>query len=226
MNHKKEILLNILRIVLVAAITVAVLLNYNTLSNLDIRTLISEAKNLSAAIVIILGIYCIKSVSMVIPASMVYISVGVAMDWKTAILVNMLGIALEVIIAYFFGKFLGKDAVQKKLSATKKGEKLIGMLDKNQNLAIFLIRLIPAFPIDISSLFMGAFNFSFPTYLLLSLIGIAPRVIAFTVLGESIYNLIPMKYIIIIGVSALIIFTVSMVIKSLVKKIRTQTLQK
>lgn len=218
MSSKKEKLLDILRIAIVVAIVLAVALNYRTLSNLDIRSLISGAKSLPAAIIIIIGVYCVKAVSMVIPASMIYISVGVAMGWKEAIIVNILGIAFEVTVAYFFGKFLGKDAVQKKLDSAKNGEKLIGMLDKNQNIAIFLIRLIPAFPIDISSLLMGTLNFSFPKYLILSVLGIAPRVIAFTILGESIYNLIPMKYIIIAAVLFLVIFSVAMLIKRTVKK--------
>lgn len=217
-KEKQEKILNILRIAVVAAIVTVVALNYKTLSNLDVRSLISGAGSFPAAVAIILGIYGVKAVSMVIPASMVYISVGVAMNWKYAVIVNMLGIALEVTVAFFFGKFLGKDAVKKKLETSKNGEKLMSMLNKNQSLAIFLIRLIPAFPIDISSLFMGAFDFPFFRYLILSVIGIAPRVIAFTILGESIYNLIPMKYIIIIALAALVIFAVGMVIKSLVKK--------
>ena len=101
------------------------------------------------------------------------------------------------------GKFLGKDAVEKKIRNTKAGDKFFSMLDKNRNVAVFLMRFIPAFPIDFSSLFMGAFDFKFLPYFLMSLLGILPRVIMLTVLGMGVYNLIPMKYII-IGVIILI----------------------
>ena len=215
---KKETVKNIIKIAVAAAIFVTAIVNYDFLSNLDIRTLIAGASSIFIAELIILGVYAVKAVMMVVPASLIYISVGMAFDSKRAVIVNLLGIALEVTVTYFLGKFLGKDAVEKKIRNTKAGDKFFTMLDKNRNAAIFLMRFIPAFPIDFSSLFMGAFDFKFFPYLIFSVLGIAPRVIAFTVIGEGIYELIPMKYIVLAAICAIPVVTAVLLLKKFVSK--------
>ena len=134
---KKETVKNIIKIVVAAAIFVTAIVNYDFLSNLDIRTLIAGASSIFIAELIILGVYAVKAVMMVVPASLIYFSVGMAFDPKRAVIVNLLGIALEVTVTYFLGKFLGKDAVEKKIRSTKAGDKFFTMLDKNRNAAIF-----------------------------------------------------------------------------------------
>ena len=223
---KKETVKNIIKIAVAAAIFVTAIVNYDFLSNLDIRTLIAGASSIFIAELIILGVYAVKAVMMVVPASLIYISVGMAFDPKRAVIVNLLGIALEVTVTYFLGKFLGKDAVEKKIRNTKDGDKFFTMLDKNRNAAIFLMRFIPAFPIDFSSLFMGAFDFKFFPYLIFSVLGIAPRVIAFTVIGEGIYELIPMKYIVLAVICAIPVVTAVLLIKKfVVKKKKSEEIQ-
>ena len=223
---KKETVKNIIKITVAAAIFVTAIVNYDFLSNLDIRTLIAGASSIFIAELIILGVYAVKAVMMVVPASLIYISVGMAFDPKRAVIVNLLGIALEVTVTYFLGKFLGKDAVENKIRNTKAGDKFFTMLDKNRNAAIFLMRFIPAFPIDFSSLFMGAFDFKFFPYLIFSVLGIAPRVIAFTVIGEGIYELIPMKYIVLAVICAVPVVTAVLLIKKfVVKKKKSEEIQ-
>ena len=213
MPMKKDTVKNIIKIIFAVAVFVTAIVNYDYLSKLDVRVLIAGASSLLAAELIILGVYAVKAVFMVVPASLVYISVGMAFDTKRAVVINLIGIAVEVIITFFMGKFLGKDTVEKKIRSTKSGDKFFSMLDKNRNVAIFLMRLIPAFPIDFSSLFMGAFDFKFLPYLLLSVLGIAPRVIAFTILGDGIYDLIPMKYIVIAAICAIPVAIAVLLIK-------------
>ena len=220
-KNKKDKILNIIKIAVAAAIFVTAALNYKTLSELDIRLLVAGASSLAVAILLIFGVYIVKAVLLVLPASVIYISVGVALDTKTAVLVNVAGIAIEVFITYFLGKFLGKDTVEKKLKGTKGGDKLLSMKDKNKNLATFIIRFAPVFPIDFSSLFMGAFDFKFLPYFLCSVAGLAPRVIAFTILGDKIYDLIPMKYIVLAAICAIPIAGVVVIVKKALAKKKT-----
>lgn len=216
MDKKK--ILNMIKIVLALTLVIIAAVNYKTLSTLDIRELVATASSLYIAIAIILGVYFVKAVLLVLPASLIYISVGLVMDWKIAVLVNMLGIVIEVITTYFLGKFLGKDAVEKKLSGTKGGEKLLAMKGRNKNTATFIIRFVPAFPIDFSSLFMGAFDFNFLPYFIFSVAGLAPRVIGFTILGDGIYNYLSLKNILIIAAVAVPIAAVALIIRSRYRK--------
>lgn len=215
----KNKLINALKILLAAGLLTAIILNYDYLSNLDIRELISSASSVFAAAAIVLGVYFLKSLVFVVPASLIYVSVGMAFDTKTALLINTIGIAIEVSATFIMGRFLGKDAVEKKLNGTKAGNKLLNMKSKNKSLFVFGVRF-SGIPIDFSSLFFGAFDFKFLPYFFMSLLGILPRVVMLTVLGMGVYNLIPMKYII-IGVIILIPCAVAgVLIKNIIDKKR------
>ena len=215
----KEKLLNVFKIVFAAGLVTAVVLNYDTLSNLDVRQLISAAGGITAAIAVILGVYFIKSLTFVVPASLVYLAVGMAFNTPTAMIINTVGIMIEITATYIMGRFLGKDAVEKKLSTTKAGLKLLNAKQKNKNIAVFVIRFTGV-PIDISSLFMGAFDFRFVPYFFLSLAGILPRVLLLTAVGDGFYNLIPMKYLLAAVIVIVPVIAVAAVIKSVVSKKR------
>ena len=73
----------------------------------------------------LLGVYFVKSVLFVIPASLIYVSIGMAFDWPTACLINMGGILLEVFTTYLLGRFLGGNRVEQLLRKKKGGEKVI-----------------------------------------------------------------------------------------------------
>lgn len=184
-----------MRIFVATLLVVAVITQYEPLKNLDVRALVGAAANLAAAVAVVLLIYCVKALVFVIPAMLIYVAVGMAFSPGLAIAVNLTGILLEVCITYLLGRFLGGDAVEKRLSQQKYAQLLQKIRGKYEKLAIFLIRLLPVFPIDFVSLLLGAAKEPFALYLLLSVVGIAPRVILFTLLGEAAYAWIPMEYV-------------------------------
>ena len=69
--------------------------------------------------------------------------------------------------------------------------------------------ILPIFPIDIVSLFLGAVKMKFVPYLLISLAGILPRVILFTILGDGLYDYVPMDK---IAMIAAILLPVALII--------------
>lgn len=213
----KTKLLNAAKLILAVLLLAVIILNYETLSNLDIRQLISSADSLIFAAVTVIGVYFVKSLVFVVPASLIYISVGMAFETWQALIINTVGIALEVVCTYFLGRFLGKDAVTEKLSGNKAGDKLLNMKSKNKNLMIFTIRFT-GIPIDFSSLFMGAFDFKFVPYFILSLLGILPRVFLLTVIGDGFYDLIPMKYIIAAVIIAIPVGIAAFFVKKIINK--------
>ncbi|MGN0572007.1 MAG: TVP38/TMEM64 family protein [Candidatus Fimenecus sp.] len=213
-----------MKIAVGTAVFVAVLLNYQTLTNLDVRALVQNAASPAAASCTVLGVYILKGLVFVIPASLFYISVGMAFSPLTAVAVNLGGILLEVIVSYLFGLFLGGDYIQNFLSRKKGGQKILEMQNKRSGAAsVFVMRLLPVFPIDFVSLFLGGGKYPFWRYLLLSFLGIAPRVVLFTLLGDTIYDYIPMKLIITLILIAVPAAGVGLLIATLVRrKHRTQ----
>ena len=218
----KKYALTALKILLPVALFIVIVCNYSTLKDLDVRALIARAPSVWAAAGIVLGVYAVKALVFVIPASMIYISVGMAFSTPVALALNCVGIALEVTISYLFGRFLGGEKVDKLLRGKKGYATLEKLKSRGRFAFVFLLRFA-SFPIDFGSLFFGASDFPFPSYFLMSLCGILPRVIALTILGYGIYELIPMKYILIAVLCAVPVVLIAFAVSAVRKKKQVQT---
>ncbi len=212
-ENKKEILKLGLKLSIIVIIMILAIVYYDRLTNIDIRQLVSSSSSEVAAALSVVGIYALKGIVFVIPASLIYISVGMAFSPLTAVIVNIAGISVEVIVSYLFGLMLGGEYVENLLKKNKGGRKLLELREQNKQSSIFIIRLLPVFPIDFASLFFGSVKFSFPKYLILSVLGIAPRVILFTLLGDKVYDLIPMSLIIKIIIAVIPVLAVAIIVK-------------
>lgn len=181
----------LVRAVVAMIIFVAAVINYDKLKNIDVRALVEASASTAIAVATIIGIYFVKSVLFIIPASLIYISVGMAFTTWQAIAINFAGIVLEVCATYLLGLFLGGDYVNNLLSKNKAGRKILEKKFNNSFPVLFGIRVLPVFPIDFVSLFWGASKCGFIRYFFASILGIMPRVILFTILGDGIYDYIP-----------------------------------
>lgn len=218
MNNKtKRIIGIILRIALVLAILFVIIFKYNDLVNIDVRALVEKTDSLFEAASAVVGVYSLKAVVFVIPASVLYMAVGMAFDFVPGLIVNAIGLFAELNLTYFIGKFLGGEKVENKLRQSKKGEKIITLRDKKTPY-LYVARLLPVFPIDFVSLFFGASNMGYLRYILISFFGVMPRIILITLLGDKIYDLIPVKFMMTVVIFAILIASVVILIKYIKKK--------
>ncbi len=192
----KSTLKALLRVAVAMIIFVLAVINYDRLKNIDVRALVEGSSSVLIAILTIWGVYLTKSILFIIPASLIYISTGMAFPPVTASLISLVGIIIEVTVTYLLGLFLGGEYVNKQLKKTKAGKKILDMKLNDSFLALLPIRALPVFPIDFVSLFWGASKCGFFRYFLASVIGIMPRVILFTILGDGIYDYIPIHLIV------------------------------
>lgn len=197
MSYKtKATLMALLRVAVAMTIFVIAVVNYERLKNIDIRAIVEGSSNIIIAIGTIWGVYLVKSILFIIPASLIYISIGMAFETPVACLISLVGIIIEVTVTYYLGLFLGGAYVNKQLAKTKGGRKILDMKLNENFLTLLGIRALPVFPIDFVSLFWGASKCRFPRYFIASVVGIMPRVILFTILGDGIYDYIPIHLII------------------------------
>lgn len=214
---KKELLPLVIRLLVLGGIFTAVATNYDKLVNIDVRALVNSASSEYLAVAVCIGVFALKGLTFVIPAMLIYVSVGMAFDIGTALFISLCGIALEVAVTYWLGRALGGDYVRRLLSKAKGGDKLLNMKDSGKFSSLFVIRVLPLFPIDFASLFLGSIKLPFIRYLLISVLGIAPRVVLFTVLGDGIYEVFPMdlllKAVLVIIPIAAAVFVVRWLVK-------------
>lgn len=193
----------VIRAAVAMLLFVIAVVHYDTLSQLDVEQLLSALDNTAVMTAVVLLMYLVKGLIFVLPASVVYVAVGAVLESWLAVAVNLIGIALEVTVTYFLGRFLGGDAVRKMLEKKKGGRKILEKNLQDKKSLIFTTRLLPVFPIDFISLFFGASQSSFPLYFLLSVAGIAPRVVLFTIIGDNIFKWIPMDKLILLVIGCI-----------------------
>ncbi len=225
MNKKtKSTLLALLRATVAMVIFVVAVINYEKLKNIDVRAIVEASSSVLFAVLTIWGVYLVKSILFIIPASLIYISIGMAFPTVNACLISLVGIILEVTVTYFLGLFLGGDYVNKLLAKSKGGQKILDTKINDNFPAFLVIRALPVFPIDFVSLFWGASKAKFPRYFFASVIGIMPRVILFTILGDGIYDYIPIHLIIRIVICAIPVGVVIYLIRHFIKLKKDDTL--
>lgn len=193
---KKDIILTIVKSCVALALFFIAIFNYDYLKNIDIAELVSFTNSIPIIIAVVLAVYAVKAVLFVLPASVIYVAVGTILPPALAVAVNLIGIFIEVSVTFILGRFLGKDAVHRLLSKNEKGKKLLEKSPGDKASIILTIRAIPAFPIDLISLFYGASGSRYVKYVLLSVLGISWRVVLFTLLGDAVFAWIPMDKII------------------------------
>lgn len=182
---------DLFKILLIVAIVIFVIADYHNLSNLNIRELLTREHTLVGSGLMVLVIYFVKGIVMVIPAAVVYISVGMAFEPWIAVILNTLGMIVELVASYFLGKFLSIDYIDNLMNEQRNGSKIVKKIQDNSRLAMFTLRFVPIFPVDIISLFYGSIKYPFWKYMGWSMLGIMPRVILFTILGKKIYDWFP-----------------------------------
>ena len=114
--NKKETAGIIIRAAVAMTLFIIAVTNYDYLSSLDPEAILSSFDNTQIIVAVVLGMYIVKALVFVLPASVIYVAVGVILDTWLAVGVNIFGIVLEVMITYCLGRFLGGDYVSRILS--------------------------------------------------------------------------------------------------------------
>ena len=215
-NKKKETAGIILRAVVAMILFVIAIVNYDKLSGLDVEALLSQFDKTGVIVAVVLGLCFVKGLIFVLPASVIYVAVGVILDTWLAIGVNVAGIIIEILAAYFLGRFLGKDYVHRLLSKKEAGRKILATNFQDKKWLIFVTRLLPVFPIDFLSLFFGATKSNGLMHFILSVAGLAPRVILFTIIGDNLFKWIPMDKLIFIIICCIPVGVIVYLVKKFV----------
>lgn len=208
--HKKTVL----RIFILLFVGLVIFLNWKEISSLNITEYVSNSENIYKTMAIILGLFAVKSVLFLLPIPMLYISSGMVLPLHIAILVNLMGVAIEVSLTFIYGKFLGNDYIDKLICKSKKLQRGLELNNQNQFLITFLLRITPV-SIEMVSLVLGASGNYYRKYILASLMGLMPKLIIFTIIGNSMTN--PITFITVF-LFALSLFTWGVLIMELKKR--------
>ena len=141
------------------------------------------------AVIVLLLLFALKSISIVLYSGVLYVAAGVLFPLPIAIIVNFCGTAIMVTIPYFIGKKAGTPLVNQILKRHPKAALLKKIHTGRDFIFCFLSRIINVLPCDLVSMYMGAIQIKYGSYLLGCLLGMLPPMITFPVMGMSITDI-------------------------------------
>lgn len=134
----------------------------------------------------LLILYAVKSLTMVFPIIVLNVLGGFLFDPLPALLINSVGVAVELTIPYWIGRVSGAKFADRLCKRYPRVDALAGQTAGKPFFSSFFLRLISCLPGDAVSLYFGAIRMPFDSYLWSSFLGTIPGVIPATLLGMSI----------------------------------------
>ena len=140
-----------------------------------------------AAILFLLLLYGLKSLSVAFPLSALEAAGGLLFPFPLALIVNLCGVLLAHSLPFLLGRREQDDLT----SLTHRHPRLARLKPdpKQPGQTVFFLRLAGAAPGDLVSLWLGATGIPFRAYFLGDLIGSLPRVAAATLLGSALWEI-------------------------------------
>ena len=178
--------LRIAAILLWCAVLVWAILNRSRFTLDAILSYTPESPLLAA--VIMMGFFALKSLTVVFYSGLLYVADGLLFPLPIAILLNILGTVVMVLIPYCTAHSFGSEYAA---SLLKKHPKLkaVEALRRGNDLAFaVLLRSVNIVNFDIGSMYMGAVGLRLPLVLLGSALGKAADIVLYPIIGENLGN--------------------------------------
>lgn len=138
------------------------------------------------AALFLLGLFALKSLSVLLPLAVLFVAGGVLFPMPAAIAVSTAGVAVAITIPYLLGRHAGGGFARQLAAKHPRIRTLQELQRRNDFFFSFMTRIIGVLPCDLVSLYLGASGVPYGKYLAGGLLGLLPDVIAITVLGASI----------------------------------------
>ena len=145
-NRRFVIVPLIVSIIIVSAFAVFI---HNTETD---KILSYKPENLWLAVLVFWGFFGLKSVSVVVPLTLLYIAVGSIYTYPVAILINLVGLTITFTIPYIIGRVSGGELIEYIESKYPKVQKLIDYGHDNNLFASYMSRAVIVVPADIMSI--------------------------------------------------------------------------
>ena len=138
-----------------------------------------------AAVLWLLGLYLAKSLSVFFPIAVLQLAAGLLFPTGGALAVNLAGALLGSGLGYLLGRMAGRETVLALLERYPKGKPLLDLCRGQELFFVYMARIAGVFPMDLVSMLMGALEIRPGRYLLGTLLGMLPGILAITLIGGS-----------------------------------------
>lgn len=137
-----------------------------------------------AGIFIFIGVYALATV-MLAPGAILTIGAGFAFGmWKGFLAVSA-GATLGAALAFLVARFVARDKIESIARRNEKFQRLDSAIGKKGAKLVFLLRLSPVIPFNLSNYFYGLTDVKFWPYVLASWLGMMPGTFLYVYFGAA-----------------------------------------
>jgi uncharacterized membrane protein YdjX (TVP38/TMEM64 family) len=137
-----------------------------------------------AGIFIFIGVYAVATV-LLAPGAILTIGAGFAFGlWKGFLAVSV-GATLGASLAFLVARFIARDKVESIAKGNEKFRNIDNAIGKQGAKLVFLLRLSPVIPFNLSNYFYGLTSVKFWPYVLVSWIGMMPGTFLYVYIGTA-----------------------------------------
>ncbi|MCD7756485.1 MAG: VTT domain-containing protein [Firmicutes bacterium] len=158
-----------------------------------------------AAAAVMLGLFGLKSFCMFLYCGLLYAACGVLFPLPGALAVNLAGTVIMITLPYLLGRRSGGAALERMVEKHPKLSLFMEFKDENPWFLSLFMRLASVLPSDLISIFLGAGGIPYGKYLLGSVLGMLPTIVAFTVMGMSVRDVTSPAFLIALGAEAALV---------------------
>ncbi|MDD2458567.1 MAG: VTT domain-containing protein [Eubacteriales bacterium] len=151
----------------------------------ELQSFIPRSPWLAAASIIFL--YALKTVLVIIPLNALYLTASLLFPPVWAVLVSLAGLVVEMTIGYYWGSRWGVEQIVPRLERYRFSRWMLQLTQKNPVASCVIFRFLPP-PADLTNMYLGAAGILFPTFLLGSLAGFLPKILAIIMTGEALFG--------------------------------------
>lgn len=143
-------------------------------------------ENLWLAALLMIGLFTLKSLSLVFPMALLLAASGsIFPNYIAALLVNSAGVAMMLTLPYLIGRYAEREFVENLINKSKKADKIREIKSNNELFIAYFMRVLNL-PCDIVSIFLGSTGFSPLKYIIGSYLGMLPGIITTTLMGANV----------------------------------------
>jgi len=165
-------------------------------------------------------LYALKTILVIIPLNALYFTASLLFPPFYAVLVSLAGLMVEMTIGYYWGSKWGVEQIVPRLERYRFSRWMLQLTQKNPLASCIIFRFLPP-PADLTNMFLGAAGIHFPTFLLGSLAGFLPKIIAIVMAGEALFGDRPTAFFSLVSLVLVLEFS-PLLILSLINKIRSK----
>lgn len=184
-REPKPVIPSLLRLIPLMAILVLITLFVVRNGASAVGTLVDRFHDrLWVTTIAFMGLFLLKSVSFGLPFALLYVGVGSIYPLGWALLVNILGIVVNMQIPYFIGRYTGGVFVQRLVGKFPRLERLEAFSHHSAFLFAFMTKFIGKIPHEITNALLGSLKIPYIPYVVGGLLGLLPTMVATTMVGN------------------------------------------